>query len=59
VSANVERIEASTIHVPRSRRTAFEGASGSERGRAEGRFSAEIAFGRRLEPWLVDARAAN
>jgi hypothetical protein len=59
VSAHVGRIEASTIHVPRSRRTAFEGASGGGRGGAAARFSAEIAFGRRLEPWLVDARAAN
>ncbi len=59
VSARVGRLQATTIHVPRSLRAVFETASAGDRGRQAGRTAAQLAFGRRLEPWLLEARAVD
>lgn len=55
--AYIERIDAAAINVPHALRDAIPPDAGRHRGRPErdasNRFVAEIAFGRRLEPWLL------
>jgi hypothetical protein len=57
----VEGLEVSTVNVPLDQRPAFEGAKpmGYERDENHVRYAAVVAFGRRLEPWLVSAQRAK
>ena len=53
----IERIDAGAINVPHALRDAVPADAGRHRGRpasdSADRFFAEIAFGRRLEPWML------
>jgi hypothetical protein len=56
----IERLDAATVNVPQALRAAVPRDAGSHRRAPESaasRFEAEIAFGRRLEPWLRQLRA--
>lgn len=54
----IERIDAAAINVPHALRDAVPPDAGRHRGRPASesgdRFVAEIAFGRRLEPWMLN-----
>jgi hypothetical protein len=55
----IDDLSVDELSVPLEMRAAFEGASSARHRRAaaedQPRFEAEVAFGRRLEPWLVAA----
>jgi len=54
----IERVNAESLNVPLELRTVFAGVEPVLDGgtsRHAGRFDARVAFGRRLEPWLVSA----
>jgi hypothetical protein len=54
----IDNVGAAEVNVPLEMRSAFEGVAPSSyegRNGASARFEATLAFGRRLEPWLVSA----
>lgn len=53
----IRRVQAGSIHVPFAHRAVFEQASSSAYARTPA-FVAELAFGKRLEPWLRQVEPA-
>lgn len=57
-AGNIQSLSAATVNVPLDMRGAFEGIMPSNYGQPDAqdqRFEATLAFGKRLEPWLVTA----
>lgn len=53
----IRRVQAGSIHVPFAHRAVFEAVSGSDSARTPA-FVAELAFGKRFEPWLRQVEPA-
>ena len=60
LSARIDQLSANSINVPKAFRPIFESTTGHMRVRGDGEqnahpFVADVAFGKRFEPWIVNA----
>jgi hypothetical protein len=59
LAGHIERLSVDSIHVPVAYRPVFQrsGLAYADDARGTGRFEAEVAFGKRLEPWITGIQA--
>lgn len=55
---HIEAVNISSIHVPLAFRAAFEPMLDDAQTQRRARYEVTLAYGRRLEPWIVDVRPA-